>query len=131
MPTYEYSCDACGNGWEATQRMSEDPIKVCPKCGEPKAKRLISAGNFVLKGDGWYKDLYHKPAAKKSTGSEAGSGSSESSGGGSSAGESTGGSSEKGGGASGASGSSDKGGGSSDKGSGSSDKGSGSKASSG
>lgn len=109
MPTYEYSCDACGNGWEATQRMSEDPIKVCPKCGEPKAKRLISGGNFMLKGDGWYKDLYHKPAAKKSTGAEGG-GSSEGSGGGSSS-ESTGsssGSGDKGG--SSTSGSSDKGG---------------------
>ncbi len=68
MPTYEYTCEACKADWELEQRMSEDAVKVCPKCGEPKAKRLISGGNFMLKGDGWYKDLYHKPApAKKPT----------------------------------------------------------------
>jgi putative FmdB family regulatory protein len=76
MPTYEYSCDACGAGWEAEQRISEDPIKVCPKCGKPEAKRLISGSSFQLKGDGWYKDLYHKPAGG-STGSSGGGGSSE------------------------------------------------------
>lgn len=79
MPTYEYTCEACGNGWEATQRMSESALKDCPKCGQPKAKRLISAGNFLLKGDGWYKDLYHKPAAKKSSGESSSSGDSSSS----------------------------------------------------
>lgn len=96
MPTYEYACDACGNGWEAEQRISEDPIKTCPKCGQPRAKRLISAGNFILQGGGWYKDLYHKPAAAKKpdgskksdadggSGSGGGSGSSGSDGGGAS-----------------------------------------------
>lgn len=59
--------------------MVDDPIKVCPKCGEPKAKRLISGGNFLLKGDGWYKDLYHKPAAKKASGESTSSSSDSSS----------------------------------------------------
>lgn len=70
MPTYEYTCEACKADWELEQRMSEDAVKVCPKCGELKAKRLISGGNFMLKGDGWYKDLYHKPAAAKKTTTE-------------------------------------------------------------
>lgn len=72
MPTYEYSCGACGAGWEMEQRISEDPAKVCPKCGQPEAKRLISGGNFMLKGAGWYKDLYHKPASTKSGGGSEG-----------------------------------------------------------
>lgn len=77
MPTYEYGCDACGNQWELEQRISEDPIKQCPKCGKMEARRLISGGNFILKGGGWYADLYHKPAngKKKDSGD---SGSSES-----------------------------------------------------
>lgn len=75
MPTYEYGCDACGNAWELEQRISEDPVKKCPKCGKMKARRMISGGNFILKGSGWYADLYHKPSGSSSKSS----GSSESS----------------------------------------------------
>lgn len=65
MPTYEYTCEACGNDWEAEQRISEPKLTDCPKCGKPQAKRLISGGNFMLKGGGWYADGYgNKPAAK-------------------------------------------------------------------
>lgn len=74
MPTYEYTCDACGNAWEAEQKMSEAPLRDCPKCGKSKAKRLISGGHFMLKGEGWSKDLYHKPAPKKSGTESGGSG---------------------------------------------------------
>ncbi len=67
MPTYEYLCSSCGNQWEEVQRISEPPLQVCPKCSKKTAKRQISAGNFILKGGGWYSDLYSspKPAAKK------------------------------------------------------------------
>lgn len=65
MPTYEYGCQSCGHQWEKEQRISAAPIRKCPECGKLKAQRLISGGNFILKGDGWYADLYHKPAAKK------------------------------------------------------------------
>lgn len=77
MPTYDYACEACGNAWEAEQRMSEAPLKVCPKCGAERARRMISGGSFQLKGDGWYKDLYHKPVPKKDGGSSGGGGSSD------------------------------------------------------
>jgi len=59
MPTYEYGCSACGQEWEEVQRITEPPTEVCPKCSKPTAHRLISAGtNFILKGGGWYSDLY-------------------------------------------------------------------------
>jgi putative FmdB family regulatory protein len=59
MPTYEYGCSACGNEWEEMQRITAAATEVCPKCGKPTAHRLISAGtNFILKGGGWYSDLY-------------------------------------------------------------------------
>lgn len=59
MPTYEYACSACGNEWDQVQRITEAPVEVCPKCGKPEAHRLISRGtNFILKGGGWYSDLY-------------------------------------------------------------------------
>ncbi|MBL8740073.1 MAG: zinc ribbon domain-containing protein [Myxococcales bacterium] len=71
MPTYEYACTSCGNEWEAEQSIKEDPLTECPKCHEPSAKRQISRGTgFILKGGGWYSDLYSggsnakKPDAK-------------------------------------------------------------------
>ena len=71
MPTYEYVCKSCGNTWEANQRISESPLTECPKCHEQTAQRLISGGNFILKGGGWYSDLYsstsNKPASSSSS----------------------------------------------------------------
>ncbi len=69
MPTYEYACSACGHHWEQVQRITEAPVNVCPSCAKAAAHRLISQGtNFILKGGGWYSDLYASPKgeAKKS-----------------------------------------------------------------
>lgn len=73
MPTYNYACDACGHSFEREQRISEDPIKKCPKCGKAKARRMISAGNFILKGGGWYSDGYGSGGGKGDGGSSGGS----------------------------------------------------------
>lgn len=54
MPIYEYQCQACGNEMEAMQKMSDDDLVTCPKCGKDALKRLISAAGFRLKGGGWY-----------------------------------------------------------------------------
>ncbi len=64
MPTYEYACKACSHRWEQVQRITEEPIETCPACGERQARRLISQGNFILKGGGWYADLYSGPSNK-------------------------------------------------------------------
>jgi len=67
MPIYEYLCEKCGHEFEREQRITEDPVKTCPKCGARKVRRLISRTGFVLKGGGWYSDLYSsaKPGAAK------------------------------------------------------------------
>lgn len=65
MPTYQYQCEACGHEYEREQRITEDAIKKCPACGKQKAKRLIGTGNFILKGGGWYSDLYSGPSNGK------------------------------------------------------------------
>ena len=78
MPTYEYRCDKCGFEFEREQRITEKPIRSCPKCKAQKARRLISATSFVLKGGGWYKDLYSSAGGKKKAeGAEASPGASE------------------------------------------------------
>ena len=61
MPTYEYKCDACGKELEIEQRITAPKLEICPACNESKLVRLISRGNFILKGGGWYADLYSKP----------------------------------------------------------------------
>ena len=58
MPVYEYECQACGHEFEREQRITDDPVKTCPACKKRKVRRLISQTSFVLKGGGWYSDLY-------------------------------------------------------------------------
>ena len=55
--TYEYECKACGHHWEAEQKITEEPLKECPSCNKPEAKRLISGGykrGAIYRGPGWY-----------------------------------------------------------------------------
>lgn len=68
MPTYDYQCGKCGIEFEREQRITEPPVKTCPKCKSRQVKRLLSAPNFILKGGGWYADGYGS-GAKKSTSS--------------------------------------------------------------
>ncbi len=65
--TYDYVCTACGHAWEAEQRISEAPLTDCPACASATAKRQISGGQgFILKGGGWYSDLYSSSGGKGS-----------------------------------------------------------------
>jgi putative FmdB family regulatory protein len=65
MPTYDYICTSCQNAWELEQRIVEDPVRECPRCGQATAKRQISSGGgFILKGGGWYSDLYSSTKGK-------------------------------------------------------------------
>jgi len=65
MPIYEYECDKCGHGFEREQRMTDPPVKTCPKCRSRKVTKLISRSSFVLKGGGWYADGYTDAKGKK------------------------------------------------------------------
>ena len=64
MPTYEYMCEKCEHEFEREQRISDPPVKTCPECRSRKVKKLISRTSSVLKGSGWYSDLYSSPKAK-------------------------------------------------------------------
>jgi len=54
MPIYEYKCSNCSHEFEKIQKISEEPIKECPKCNKKSVSKLISAPSFRLKGSGWY-----------------------------------------------------------------------------
>lgn len=73
MPTYEYKCKACGNEFEYQQRISDPPKSVCEQCGGTLEK-LISRSSFLLKGSGWYKDLYSSPKPASGSSESGGSG---------------------------------------------------------
>ena len=80
MPIYEYACDKCGHEFEAEQRITDEPLKTCPECRSRKVRRLISRTSFLLKGGGWYSDLYSSTDPKKSAKSDDASGDSKPSG---------------------------------------------------
>jgi putative FmdB family regulatory protein len=77
MPTYEYSCQKCGQNFEAFQSMRAEPFQECPKelCrlpkwGHGKVKRLLGTGaGLIFKGSGFYITDYrsdsYKEAVKK------------------------------------------------------------------
>jgi putative FmdB family regulatory protein len=57
---YEYECKSCQTVTEIEHSISDDSDRFCEKCGQ-KLKRLISGGtSFLLKGEGWHRDLYSK-----------------------------------------------------------------------
>ncbi|MFT3836183.1 MAG: zinc ribbon domain-containing protein [Myxococcaceae bacterium] len=78
MPIYEYACENCGNKVDVFQKMDDPAPAKCEKCGaEGKMARQVSRTSFVLKGGGWYSDLYG--SSKKGDSSSTSSGSSGSS----------------------------------------------------
>src|SRR5438067_12543842 len=91
MPTYEYSCEKCGQNFDAFQSMRYEPFRECPKelCrlpewGHGKVKRLLGTGaGLIFKGSGFYSTDYrsesYKAAAKKESAPKASEGSDKSS----------------------------------------------------
>lgn len=53
MAIYEYECLKCGYHFEVWQKITEDPLKTCDRCGG-ELRRLIGQTGFILKGTGWY-----------------------------------------------------------------------------
>ena len=74
MPIYEYKCAECGV-FEATQRITEDPLKKCPTC-QSKVRKLISNTSFQLKGSGWYVTDYGRGKASNGDKGDKGEGAS-------------------------------------------------------
>ena len=69
MPIYEYQCEQCGHKLEKLQKISDEPLKSCPQCGNQSLKKLVSAAAFRLKGGGWYETDFKTGDKKNVTGS--------------------------------------------------------------
>ena len=57
MPIYGYRCSNCGHQFEIQQRMSDEPLKICPKCQGELTKVLYPSG-VIFKGSGYYSTDY-------------------------------------------------------------------------
>ncbi|MEL0034923.1 MAG: zinc ribbon domain-containing protein [Gammaproteobacteria bacterium] len=64
MPIYEYKCKACEHKFDKLQKISDEPLEICPDCGKPQLVKLVSAAGFRLKGTGWYETDF-KGTSKK------------------------------------------------------------------
>ena len=54
MPTYQYTCTACGEPLEVVQSFTDDALTVCPACGG-QLRKLYNAVGIVFKGSGFYR----------------------------------------------------------------------------
>ena len=86
MPIYEYECSQCHETSDALQKVNDPPPETCPRCGAQNTlSRLLSRTSFVLKGGGWYADLYSSSKPKADGGESKPAAKTEGSGGGTSA----------------------------------------------
>jgi putative FmdB family regulatory protein len=69
MPTYDYLCESCGKRFDAWQKMSDDPIAVCPDCAG-HVHRVIHATGVLFKGSGFYSTDHRGPSAAAASTSE-------------------------------------------------------------
>ena len=75
MPIYGYRCSHCGHEFEIQQRMSDQPLKACPKC-QGKLNKILYPVGISFKGSGFYTTDYgsgKSAAAASSNGAAKGS----------------------------------------------------------
>jgi putative FmdB family regulatory protein len=64
VPIYEYRCDECGDSFEILQRMADDPLVTCEKCGGTLRKVLHPVA-IHFKGSGFYTTDYGKGSGRR------------------------------------------------------------------
>lgn len=73
MPTYEYKCKDCEDGFEAVQAFTDDALTECPSC-HGDLKKVFGSIGISFKGSGFYKNDARKGSKKASTNGSNGSG---------------------------------------------------------
>jgi putative FmdB family regulatory protein len=53
MPTYAYKCRDCGHTFDIVQKMTEDTLTICPRCGG-RLRKVFAAPAIAFKGSGFY-----------------------------------------------------------------------------
>ena len=54
MPTYSYRCQACKHEFEEFQKITDLPVKECPKCGGLVMRIITGGAGLIFKGAGFY-----------------------------------------------------------------------------
>ncbi len=73
MPIYEYRCDDCGALYEVFQKMSDDPLETCERCGA-RVRKVLHPVAVHFKGSGFYTTDYGKGTSRRSAATEQGAG---------------------------------------------------------
>lgn len=64
MPTYTYQCENCGIRFDQYQKFTDDPLVVCPECGEPALRKVYQPVGIVFKGKGFYATDNRSPSGQ-------------------------------------------------------------------
>jgi putative FmdB family regulatory protein len=72
MPTYEYVCPHCGHEFEVVQKMTDEPLRNCPKCGKNVKRKVGKGAGIIFKGSGFYATDYRSPDYKAKANAEKG-----------------------------------------------------------
>jgi putative FmdB family regulatory protein len=79
VPIYEYRCDECGDSFDVLQRMSDDPLVTCEKCGGT-LRKVMHPVAIHFKGSGFYTTDYGKGSGRRPGGRDESAGGGESTG---------------------------------------------------
>jgi putative FmdB family regulatory protein len=64
MPTYTYQCENCGIRFDQYQKFTDDPLVVCPECGETALRKVYQPVGIVFKGKGFYATDNRSPSGQ-------------------------------------------------------------------
>ena len=64
MPTYTYQCENCGIRFDQYQKFTDEPLVVCPECGEPALRKVFQPVGIVFKGKGFYATDNRSPSGQ-------------------------------------------------------------------
>ncbi|MEL7658935.1 MAG: FmdB family zinc ribbon protein, partial [Bacillota bacterium] len=66
MPTYTYHCESCGIRFDQFQKFTEEPLTICPECGEVALRKVYQPVGIVFKGKGFYATDHRSPSGQPS-----------------------------------------------------------------
>ncbi len=67
MPTYTYHCESCGVRFDQFQKFTDEPMTICPECGEIALRKVYQPVGIVFKGKGFYATDHRSPSGQTHT----------------------------------------------------------------